>query len=146
MKKLNVLFVSIAFSCSSAIAAHAQVSAGHRSSAQIVDFIVSIQERRVLEVAEAMTAEKYSFVPDGGGFRGLRSFAEQLKHIAADNYLLGAGILSEKPPGDVGPGENGSDALHTKPEIIAYLKDSFAYMHKAAASIDDANTPIPTPG
>jgi hypothetical protein len=127
------------------MAVHAQVAAGHRSNAQIVEFILSIQERRVLEVAEAMPAEKYSFVPDGAGFRGVRSFAEQLKHIAADNYLLGAGILGEKAPGDVSPGETGSAALHTKPEIIAYLKDSFVYMHRAAASIDDANIPIPTP-
>ena len=36
--------------------------------------------------------------------------------------------------------------MQTKPEIIAYVKDSFAYMHRAAAAIDDENRPIATPG
>ena len=59
-------------------------------------------------IAEAMPAEKYTFVPTRGEFKGVRSFGEQLKHIAADNYLLGAGILGEKPPAEMGVGESGS--------------------------------------
>ena len=116
-----------------------------RSSSQVVDFILDIQERRVVEMAEVMPAGKYSFAPSGEGFQGVRTFAEQLRHIAADNYLLGAGILREEPPVDVGRGEDGSDSVRTKSEIIDYLKGSFAYMHRAARSIDDDNIPIPTP-
>jgi DinB superfamily len=117
----------------------------HRSNTQILDYIISLQERRILEVAEVMPAVKYAFAPTQGEFKGVRTFGEQLKHIAADNYLLGAGILGEKTPVDVGKGESGSTALRTKPEIIAYVRASFAYMHRAAASVDDANAPIPTP-
>lgn len=116
-----------------------------RSSGQVIDFILDIQERRVVEMAEVMPAGKYSFAPGGQGFLGVRTFAEQLRHIAADNYLLGAGILREEPPVDVGRGENGSDAVRTKSEIIDYLKGSFTYMHRAAHSVDDENIPIPTP-
>lgn len=76
----------------------------------------------------------------------MRTFAEQLKHIAADNYLLGAAILGEKPVRDVGTNEGGASSVQTKAEIVAYLGDSFAYMHRAAAAIDDAKLPIPTPG
>jgi hypothetical protein len=72
-------------------------------------------------------------------------FAEELKHIAADLYLDGAAILGEKPPGDVGLSESGSSTVRTKPEIIAYVKAAFAYMHRAAAAIDDANALIPKP-
>jgi hypothetical protein len=69
-----------------------------------------------------------------------------LKHIAADNYLLGAGIFGENPPGGItDDDERGSASVKTKPQIIAYLKGSFAYMHRAAAAIDDAKNPIPTP-
>jgi hypothetical protein len=117
----------------------------HRSNTQILDYIISLQETRILEVAEAMPAAKYAFAPTQGEFKGVRTFGEQLKHIAADNYLLGAGILGEKTPVDVGEGESGSTALRTKPEIIAYVRASFAYMHRAAASVDNANAPIPTP-
>ena len=92
-----------------------------------------------------MPAAKYSFAPTAGAFKGVRTFGEELKHIAADNYMLGAGILGEKPPVDVGTGESGSNAVHTKDEIIAYLKDSFVYMRRAAAAMDDSNTAIPTP-
>jgi DinB superfamily len=120
-------------------------AARHRTNAQIIEFIVSDGEKLVMGVADAMPAEKYSFAPSAGEFTGVRSFAAQLKHIAADNYLLGAGILGEKPPADTGKGENGSDAIQSKAEIVAYLKESFAYMHRAAASIGDANVPIPTP-
>jgi len=117
----------------------------NRTNTQIIDFILDIQEKAVLGVAEAMPAEKYDFLPTAGVFQGVRSFADQLKHIAADNYMLGAGILGEKEPGNTGPNESGSSLVRTKPEIIAYVRDSFAYMHRAAAAIDDAKTPIPTP-
>jgi hypothetical protein len=116
-----------------------------RSTSQVVDFILDIQERRVLEMAEVMPAGKYSFAPRGDGFEGVRTFAGQLRHIAADNYLLGAGMLGERPPVDVGSGENGSDTVRTKSEIIDYVKASFTYMHRAVRSIDDENIPIPTP-
>ena len=122
-----------------------QTSKANRTNTQIVNFILDLQEKTVLAAADAMPAEKYDFAPTAGEFNGVRTFAEQLKHIAADNYLLGGGILGENPPGDVNDDERGSSLVNTKPQIIAYLKDSFAYMHRAAAAIDDAKTPIPTP-
>ena len=133
------------FACSSLIQAQTADASPHRTNTQIIDFILSFQEQRIVDVAEAMPAGKYSYAPTRGEFKGVRTFAEQLKHIAADNYLLGAGILGEKPPVEVGTGERGPSAVSSKPQIIGYLKASFAYMHQAAASIDDAKAPIPTP-
>jgi hypothetical protein len=146
MKKIHVLPLVFFLACVNPAPAQTADAAAHRTNTQIIDFILDFQERRIVDVAEAMPAEKYSFAPRSGEFRGVRTFAEQLKHIAADNYMLGAGILGEKPPVDVGTGENGPNALHGKTEIIAYVKASFAYMHRAAAVIDDAKAPIPTPG
>lgn len=120
-------------------------STEHHSNKQIIAGILNLQEQRIIDIAEAMPGERYSFAPTRGEFKGVRTFAEQLKHIAADNYGLGAAILGEKPPNDIGPDENGSKAVHTKAETIAYVKASFAYMHRAAAAIDDTNTTIPTP-
>jgi hypothetical protein len=144
MKKVTAMFV---FSLSLAVGclAQTQASTGHRTNAQIVEFIVNIEEQRVMDAAEAMPAEKYSFAPTAGAFNDVLTFAGELKHIAADNYLLGAGILGENPPADTGTGESGSQAARSKPEILAYVKGSVAYMHRAAAAIDDANAPIPTP-
>jgi DinB superfamily len=144
MKKVTCMFVFVT-SLAAGCLAQTQAAAGRRTNAQIVEFIVHIEEQQVMETAEAMPAEKYSFAPTEGAFRGVLTFAEELRHIAADNYLLGAGILGENPPADTGKGESGSPAARSKPEIIAYLKESFTYMHRAAAAIDDVNAPIPTP-
>jgi hypothetical protein len=146
MKKIQILsFVSL-LACVNLAHAQTADAAARRTNTQIIDFILEFQERRVVDVAKAMPAAKYSFAPTCGEFKGVRTFAEQLKHIAADNYMLGAGILGEKPPVNVATGENGPTALHAKAEIIAYVQASFAYMHRAAAAIDDAKAPIPTPG
>lgn len=143
MNKIIWILVSLA-SVSFGQAQSAEVR-GRQSNAQVVDFIIALQENRVMTVAEAMPAEKYSFAPQGDGFKGVRTFAEELKHIAADNYLLGAGILGIRPPAETGEGESGSSAVHTKSEILVYLKNSFEYMHRAAAAMDAANDPISTP-
>ena len=49
--------------------------------------------------------------PTQGEFKGVRTFAQQVKHVAAVNYMMGGAILSEKPPVDLG-GENGPDKYH----------------------------------
>jgi hypothetical protein len=36
-------------------------------------------------------------------------------------------------------GENGPDSIKTKAEIMKFVKDSYAYAHKAAASLDEKN-------
>ncbi len=116
-----------------------------RSNRDIVNFIVSLQEKRIVEIAEVMPAEKYSFKPGSAGFKGVRTFGEELRHIAVDNYVLGAGILGEKPPVEVGPGEDGPADIRSKDQVLSYLKASFTYMHRATAAIDDANLTVPTP-
>jgi hypothetical protein len=140
------LLLTVALQCVPSAHAQSTEPSTGRSSSEVVDYILSIQERRVVEMAGVMPAGRYSFAPGGKGFEGVRTFAEQLRHIAADNYLLGAGMLGEKPPVDTGSGEDGSASIRTKSEIIDYLKGSFSYMHRAVATIDDENIPIPTPG
>src|SRR5581483_11686090 len=76
---------------------------------------------------------------DSGEFKGVRTYAQQIKHVAAVNYVVFAAIAGEKPPADTG-GESGPDSVKTKAEIIKYLKDSFAYAHKVAAGITKEST------
>ena len=93
-----------------------------------------------------MPEDKYSFAPTAGEFKGVRTFAQQVKHIAAVNYMIGASILVEKPPVELG-GENGPDSIASKADIIKFLKDSFTYLHKAVASVNENNLtdPIKSP-
>src|SRR5436853_5705633 len=98
-----------------------------------------------------MPAEKHSCAPGTkmGEFRGVRTFGEQLRHIAVDNYVFAAAILGEKPVANVGnieASENGPAGVVSKADVIAYVKNSFAQMHRAGPAIDDANAVLPTPG
>jgi hypothetical protein len=95
---------------------------------------LDVVEREVIGVAEAMPEEKYGFVPAHGEFKGVRSFAQQSKHLSAANYQLGARILGEDPPN----GEHGEQApasIVTKAAIINYAKGSFAYLRRGAGTI-----------
>lgn len=109
-----------------------------KSSGEVLSSSVANAEAEFVSAAEAMPEEKYSFVPTNGEFTKVRNFAQQVKHVAAVNYLLGAGILGEKPPVETGE-ERGPDSLKSKAEIVKYLRDSYAYAKKAIATINDTN-------
>ncbi len=106
--------------------------------AMVLDHSLTNVEQEVVPAAEAMPEDKFNFAPTQGEFKGVRTFAQQVKHIAAVNYMMAGAILSEKPPVDLG-GENGPDNITSKADVVKFLKDSFAYLHKAANSIDENN-------
>ncbi len=106
--------------------------------AAVYDHSLSSIEREVVPAAEAMPEDKFNFAPTQGEFKGVRTFAQQVKHIAAVNYMFGAAILTEKPPVELG-GENGPDSMTSKADIVKFLKDSFAYLHKALNSLNENN-------
>ena len=108
------------------------------SFAMVLDHSLSSVEHEVVPAAEAMPEDKFNFAPTQGEFNGVRTFAQQVKHIAAVNYMIAGSILSEKPPVKLG-GENGPDNITSKADVVKFLKDSFAYLHKAANSIDESN-------
>lgn len=93
-----------------------------------------------------MPEDKYSYAPTNGEFKGVRTFAQQVKHVAAVNYMIGAAILGEKPPLELGS-ENGPDSISSKADIVKFIKDSFVYLHKAVGSVNEKNMlePIKSP-
>src|SRR5215468_12301729 len=74
----------------------------HLRSSQVTEFFVAFLEKQLVDTADAMPANKYSFAPTVGEFKGVRSFGEQVKHLAATNFILAAGALGEPPPADAG--------------------------------------------
>ena len=113
-----------------------------RTMAQVLDRAVSGVEREFVSAADAMPEDKYGFAPTTGEFKGVRNFSQQVKHVAAVNYVVGAAILGEKPPVDTG-NESGPDSVKSKADISKFLKDSFVYAHKAVNSIDEKNSVAP---
>src|SRR5512136_687742 len=68
-----------------------------------VDRQVSTIERELVGAAEAMPEDKFNFAPTslnitGSEFKGVRTFAEQVKHVAATNYLLWGAITGDNSP------------------------------------------------
>ncbi|MGB9067967.1 MAG: DinB family protein [Candidatus Acidiferrales bacterium] len=114
-----------------------------------LQFQLSIVERETVSIAEAMPEDKYAFAPTNGNFAGVRTFAQEVKHIATANDRFSDSILGNTPPTapDEGVGSNGPDAIVTKAQIVQYLKDSYAMGHKAFATItaDNAFTPLQNP-
>jgi hypothetical protein len=116
----------------------AQAKDAPKTLTQVLDGTVKTIEGEFIPAAEAMPEDKYGFAPTNGEFKGVRTFAQQVKHVAAVNYMIGAAILGEKSPVDLG-GENGPDTIKSKADIVKFAKDSFAYAHKAIATITADN-------
>jgi DinB superfamily len=147
MKKMKWLFATMLLLAGSTLVIGQEAKpAEARTVAQVLDRSVTGVESEFVPAADAMPEDKYSFAPNNGEFKGVRTFAQQVKHVAAVNYLVGAAILGEKPPVDTG-GENGPDSVKTKADIVKFLKDSFGYFHKAVSTINDGNlvSPIKSP-
>jgi len=144
MKTIAAVLGAIFVLCSFGLA-QAPTKNEKKTISQVLDSSIKNVEGEFVSAAEAMPEEKYGFAPTNGEFKGVRTFAEQVKHVAASNYLIGAHILGEKPPVDANDGK-GPDSVKSKADTLNYLKDSFAYAHKAVAVITDANAlePIPT--
>jgi hypothetical protein len=105
---------------------------------QALDFWITNTENRVVPAANAMPGEKYSFAPTAGEFTGVRTFAQQIKHLAANNYRMAAYILNQAPTPEQ-ESEAGPDTVQSKVQIMDYLKGSFAALHQAMAAINEGN-------
>jgi uncharacterized damage-inducible protein DinB len=95
-------------------------------------------ESQIVSAADAMPADKYGFAPSEGEFKGVRTFAQQVKHLAATNHILAAAALGEQPPADAGD-EKGPETVQTKAEILDYLNSSFVHLRKAIDAIGDTS-------
>ena len=135
--------------------------------ASVVDRQVSSVEKLVVEAAEAMPADKFDFTPaslkiPGSGYEGVRTFALQVRHIAASNYALwipltgfltrllsmrwlfvtavSVFMFASAGCASSANGHNATTELETKgPWIPRFLKDSYALGHRAAASLTAEN-------
>src|SRR5690349_17899607 len=103
--------------------------------------------------AEAMPPDKYDYRPTPGDYGGvypgygpkeLRTFAEQVKHVACANFGFSAELDGKTPPADCDKG--GPSPAKSRDELIAYLRDSFKAMKKSIAAITPKNMFDPIEG
>jgi uncharacterized damage-inducible protein DinB len=132
MKHLKI-FCLLALVCSAAGAfaqaatpnAQAKKPATPPTIASAIDQQVSILEREFVGAAEAMPDDKFNFTPitlniPGSEYKTVKTFAEEVRHVAATNYLLWGAITGDKSP-IPSTEDNGPSSLKTKAEIIKYL-------------------------
>jgi hypothetical protein len=83
-------------------------------------------ESDIVSTAEAMPEDKFYFTPESlqiknSDFKGVRTFAGQIMHLATDNILIWSAITSDSVRSDI-TDVNGPTSITTKADIIRYLK------------------------
>ena len=147
----------------SSLAATAQMAMGAGSGpaagtiaapAKAVDSQLSRMEMEMMGAVKAMPAEKFGFAPSAAifvpgkatEFATVRTFAQQATHVAQANYFFYMTVSGLKPDADV----QGLAKLTKKDDVVAALADSFAFAHKAIATLTPGNAfevvTIPEPG
>ena len=130
-------FLIFALAVLVAPAALAQKEEVPKSIAGSVGGALGWAEKGFLGVAEAMPEEKYSYIPTQGNFDGVRSFGEQVKHVACAQFAFFNEIEGKTPPEHCEKG--GPSKAKTKAELLQYLRDSFEYGDKVLATITAQN-------
>jgi hypothetical protein len=111
------------------------------------------EEYEMRSAAEGMPAEKYNYRPKSGDYGGvypgygpkeLRTFAEQIKHVACANFAFAAELNGKQPPPACDTG--GPNPAKTREELIAYLRDSFKVLNKSLGAITQQNMFDPIEG
>lgn len=145
MKRLNLLSIALLM-CTAAAFAQSTPSATPPSASTIIDRQVTGVEREIVSLVDAMPADKFDFAPTNGEFKGVRTFGQMVKHVAITNVEIASALLGDKPLGFTEEEQtNGPANINGKEQILQYLKDSFAKLHKGVAGITDQNLTAPMP-
>lgn len=146
MKRIVVAMVLAGFCAAGATAQMSSGSAGATvmvSPAKTFEGSLSMFEGRVMGVVNAMPADKYNFAPSQAIFKAeqttkfdtVRTFGQQVKHLAQTNYFVFGAASGLKPEVDV----KAIDDLTEKDQIVAALEASFVFAHKAVGTLTVQN-------
>ena len=111
------------------------------------------EEYQFRSAAEVMPADKYGYRPAEGNYGGvypgygpkeLRTFGEQVKHVACANFAFAAELDGKKPPPGCDTG--GPSPAKTRDELVVYLRDSFKALEKSFGAITKENMFQPIEG
>ena len=100
-------------------------------------------ESDITSTAEAMPEDKFYFTPENlnvkdSQFKGVRTFAGQIMHLATDNILIWSAITGDSVRTDI-TDVNGPKSVTTKANVLKYLKSSFDEGRKAISMVTEKN-------
>ena len=114
---------------------------------------LEFEEYELRSAAEAMPEDKWDFRPASGMFKNekpefgpgeVRTFREQVKHVACANFAFAAELDGTTPP--AGCDKDGPSPAHTRTELLTYLRDSYAALDKSINAITVKNMYDPMSG
>jgi uncharacterized damage-inducible protein DinB len=106
-----------------------------KTIAQSIGGSLRFAQAGFMAAAEAMPEAKYSFIPTAGEFKDVRSFAEQVKHVACANLGFFNEIEGKTPPENCEKG--GPSKAASKAELLQYLRESFDYGNRVLPAITE---------
>jgi len=134
VKRIRLLLFG-ALCCLMAPAAFTYAQAPSQANpADVYNRLLGMMEKQIVGAADAMPTDKFNFAPTQGDFKGVRTFGQQVKHLAEANYgfFEGWGIPNAVKDDDI-------EKLTSKDDIMKALKDSYTYAHAAIGTITAAN-------
>ena len=126
MKTLLRVLVAVVLLLAVLPAAAQQQPSTPKTVSDSINYMWKMVESDFTSLAEAMPEEKWSFRPTQGAFTDVRTFAEQVKHVACANEAWARKLRRETSPDRCDKG--GPSPARTKAEILAYLRESFVMM------------------
>lgn len=90
-----------------------------------------------ISAADAMPDDKYNFAPTNGEFKGVRTFADQVRHVACANFAFFKEMEKLPPPPDCEKGEPAN--IKTKADLMTYLGQSFTYGETVIGKVTSLN-------
>ena len=133
---LRTLFIALALPVIAFGKAQNTPKATPPASGFRTEFLANLDEvqEKILALAEAIPAEKYSWRPTGD----IRSISEVYMHIAGGNYFLATFLGADAPKND----DDLEKIVTRKADVIAELKKSFDHLRAAASRTTDLEKPV----
>jgi uncharacterized damage-inducible protein DinB len=127
----------------STLAAGQGTTTAAATPADAVNAQLQLIEGEMMGAVKAMPAEKYSFAPSAAifapgqktEFATVRTFIQQVTHVAQANYFFFSTISGLKPDADM----KAIPKIANKDEAVAALAGSFAFGHRAISTLTTAN-------
>jgi hypothetical protein len=108
--------------------AHAvSLDAAMQRERRALRLLVGVERANITSATEAIPAGKDGFAPSEGEFRGVRTFGQQVKHLAATNDILAAAGLGREPSADAG-GTNAPTRTVLIVEALIHAYDPYGQM------------------
>lgn len=148
IRALRYLVSTLAISAAFSLVCLAQQAAGQQTAPpppqQVKEYPATRAEGMALEWArardytkeylDAMPADGYSFKPTPD----IRSFSEQMMHLAAANFSFGARLTGQTNPYQLPQGESLEKKFKTKEEVTKVVMESYDFMITGVKGLTDA--------